>query len=400
MSAQDQAQREDAGRPVSQTRPPPWRDERVLRVVAQVVFLALVLGLLWSLGQNLVTNMSRQGLRTDFGFLDQAAGFPIGGTDFDPRNSVSRALLVGLYNTVIVAVWGIVLASLLGVLVGVARLSSNWLVRKSAAGFVEALRNIPLIVLLFFLYLAVLQRLPIISEALEPAGVIVLSNRGLFVPWAQLQEGAGDYLWVLAVAVVAALVVAWWRTRRFDETGAPHHRVLWALGAFLVIAVVGWLGMDRPLLPSLPVRDGRVIEGGKELTVEHGALLFGLVIYMAAFIAEIVRGSILAVPRGQSEAASALGLSGLQRLRHVILPQALRIAIPPTGNEYINLAKNSALGIAVAFPELLRVTRISISQGNPAPQLIGVMMLFYLALSIILSLVMNGLNRRLGMRGT
>ncbi|HEX6335752.1 MAG TPA: ABC transporter permease subunit [Jiangellaceae bacterium] len=383
---------------VRSKRPPPWRDERVLRAAVQVVFLLAVVALLWQLGSNLLRNMRSQGMRTDFGFLDQTAGFTLSGTDFSSRDTIWDALLVGLQNTIVVSVWGIVLATVLGLFVGIARLSTNWLVRKSAAGYVEALRNVPLLVFLMFLYLAVLGRLPRISDAID-AGGFVLSNRGLYAPWIEVAEGSGLFLGVCAAAIVIAIAIGIWRTRRFDRTGEPHHRVLWGGGAFLIIAVAAWFLLDRPVSPTLPTLDGRTVTGGYELTVEHGALLLGLVLYMAAFIAEIVRGSILAVPKGQTEAANALGLRGFDRYRHVVLPQALRIAVPPTGNEFINLAKNSALGIAIAFPELLRVTRIAIGQGQPAPQLIGIMMLMYLAISLTLSLIMNLVNRRLALRG-
>jgi general L-amino acid transport system permease protein len=371
---------------------------RVLRVAAQVAFLIGVTALVWFLATSLVRNMRTQGMRTDFAFLDRPAGFTLTGTDFSSRDTIWDALLVGLQNTLIVSIWGIVLATALGVLVGIARLSTNWLVRKSAAAFVEALRNVPLIVFLLFLYIAVLQQLPRISDAID-AGGFVLSNRGLFAPWIAVAEGSGVFLAICAGAAIAAVAVGVWRTRRFDATGEPHHRVLWAGGVFIAIAAAAWAALDRPVSISIPTLEGRNVSGGYELSVEHGALLLGLALYMAAFIAEIVRGSILAVPKGQTEAANALGLSGFQRYRQVVLPQAMRIAIPPTGNEYISLAKNSALGIAIAFPELLRVSRIAISQGNPAPQLIGIMMLIYLVISLVLSLIMNLVNRRLALRG-
>lgn len=378
-------------------RPPPWRDERVLRVAVQVLFLLAVAGLIWWLVSSLISNMRAQGMRTDFGFLGQTAGFTLGGTDFSSRDTIWDALLVGYQNTIVVSVWGIALATVLGVFVGIARLSSNWLVRKAAAGYVEALRNVPLLVFLFFLYLAVLQQLPPISEAID-AG-FVLSNRGMYTPWIEIAEGSGLFLTVCGVAALLAIGVGVWRTRRFDATGEPHHRLLWGGGVFLAIAAIAWLFLDRPVSLSIPDLDGRTVTGGYALTVEHAALLFGLVFYMAAFIAEVVRGSILAVPRGQAEAANALGLNGLQRYRHVVLPQALRIAVPPTGNEYINLAKNSALGIAIAFPELLRVTRIAIGQGQPAPQLIALMAIMYLTISLVISVIMNIVNRRLALRG-
>jgi general L-amino acid transport system permease protein len=377
--------------PLAHTRPPLWRDLRVLRVVIQVVFVVAVLALVVYLGRNLLANMRAQGMRTDFGFLQRPAGFTIGGTDFSSRDTIQQALTTGLRNTIVVSVWGIVLASILGLIVGVARLSTNWLVRKCAAAFVEALRNVPLLVFLFFLYIAVLQQLPPIHSAIDTPGV-VLSNRGVWVPWLERQEGAESMVMVMLAALAVGLAVAVWRTLRFNATGTPHHRALWALGVFLGITLVAWVVMGRPLMPTLPVRDERVVEGGLRMTVEQGALIIGLVLYMAAFIAEIVRGSILAVPKGQSEAANALGLSGVQRLRYVILPQALRVAIPPTGNEYLNTAKNSSLGVLIAFPETLRVARIAIGNGYPAPQLLGIMMVFFLSISLTIAVLTNIAN--------
>lgn len=403
MAGDDQPEvpdRAEASIPPAQGGPPLWRDIRVLRVVAQIAFVVAVGLLLWYLFGNLRANMRAQGMRTGFEFLDRTAGFTLGaGTEFSARDTIADALIVGFRNTVVISVWGIALASALGVVVGVARLSTNWLVRTSAAGYVEALRNVPLIVFLFFLYIAVLQQLPRISDAIEPLGVMVFSNRGLYVPWLQLAEESGLFVTVAGVALVVAVAVGLWRTRRFDETGEPHHRALWGGAVFLVICALAWLLLDRPVSITLPVREQRLVEGGYEMPVEHGALLVGLVLYMAAFIAEIVRGSIQSVPRGQTEAANALGLRAFQRLRYVVLPQALRVAMPPTGNEWINLAKNSALGLAIAYPEFLRVTRIAISQGNPAPQLIGIMMVTYLGLSLVLSFGVNVVNRRLALRG-
>lgn len=379
---------------MSTGRPPPWRDLRILRATAQVVFLVLVGWTAWYLATNLAINMRGANMRVGWGFLEQPAGFTIAGSDFRSTQPIWQALLAGLRNTVVVAVTGVVLATILGILVGVARLSTNWLVRKSAAAFVEAFRNIPLLVLLIFLYIAVLGRLPRPSDPIEWPG-LVLSNRGLWTPWFEAHDGAGSFALVLLVGLALAVAVGWWRTRRFDATGQPHHRVLWGIGILSLVGLAGWIALAGPVTPTLPQRDGRIVTGGYSLSVEHGALLFGLVIYTAAFIAEIVRGSILSVPRGQTEAANAVGLNAFQRLRHVLLPQAMRVAIPPTGNEFLNLTKNTSLGIAIAFPELLRVTRIAIGNGQPAPQLMGLMTLTYLALSLLWAVFTNIVNRRL-----
>ncbi len=198
-----------------------------------------------------------------------------------------------------------------------------------------------------------------------------------------------------ALGLAAAAAVGYWRTRRFDATGEPHHRVLWGAGVLLAFLVLGYVAFGRPFGVSLPERGELATTGGFRLSPEYAALLIGLVLYTASHIAEIVRGSILAVPRGQTEAANAVALSGFQRLRFVILPQAFRISVPPMANQYLNLTKNSSLGIAIGFYELTRVTRIEIGQGAPAPQATFVLMLFYLCFSLFIALVTNVINRRL-----
>ncbi len=370
----------------------------MLRVVLQLMFVAAVgVVVLWLYG-NLITNMRGRGIRTDYGFLQQPSGFAISGTDFRGTQPIRQAILTGLANTLRVAVVGVVLASVLGVIVGVLRLSTNWLVRRVAGLFVESFRNVPHIILIQFMYLAVLQRLPGPADPVD-WGVLFLSNRGLWVPWAEIGDRSGTYTLVLAAGVLAAVGVAWWRTRRFDATGQAHHRFLWGLAALVVVALAGWSALGGPVTPTLPTHDGRVVTGGLRLTVEYGALLIALVLYTAAFIAEIVRGAIQSVPKGQTEAATAVGLSSFQRLRLVVLPQALRIAVPPTGNEYLNLTKNTALGVVIAYPELLRVTRIVVGNGQPAPQAFALMLGIFLAVSLVVSALMNLANRLMQRRG-
>jgi general L-amino acid transport system permease protein len=376
-------------------RPPPWRDVRILRIAFQLAFLALVAAFLFFLYMNLVANLRRLGITLSFDFLDRPAGFAIADSDFRSSQAVRRALRVALGNTVRVASLGIVLATVLGVLVGVARLSSNWIVRRAAAIFVESLRNVPVLAIIFFWYFAVLLRLPPIGTAHEWLGLVVLSSRGVVMPGPEQTGPLGLFLVVLLAGAAAALAVAVWRTRRFDRTGEPHRRVLWALGVLLVASVGGYLVTGRPFEITTPERGDLATAGGFRLSPEFAALLVALVLYTASHIAEIVRGSILSVSRGQTEAAYAVGLSEFQRMRYVILPQAFRISVPPLANQYLNLTKNSALGAAIAFPELTRVTQIAISQGNPAPQLIAVAMGIYLFLSLVIALFTNIVNRRL-----
>ncbi len=377
-------------------RPPFWRDVRVIRVVLQVGFVVATVALVRWLFGNLTSNLDRLGIRRDFAFLDQPAGFSIlGAPDFRAQDTIQNALLIGMGNAIRVAILGIVLSLLIGVVVGVARLSRNWLVARSASAFVEALRNIPPLVLVIFFYLGVLAALPRLDEATFVGDVAIVSNRGIWIAWLTVGEGSRPFLTAAAVALVAAIGVAVWRMRVFDRTGTPHRRLLWATVTFVAVTAIAWSVLQPPIEPSLPVLDGRVVTGGAWLYPEYLSLLISLVLYAASFIAEIVRGSILAVHKGQAEAADALGLSSSQRMRYVILPQALRIAAPAIGNEFLNLSKNVSLGIAVGFAEILRVANTAAGNGQPAPQLLIVVLLGYLTLSLIISVIVNIFNRRL-----
>ena len=381
-----------------QARPPPWRDVRVLRVVFQIAFLVAVYLLLRFLYTNLMTNLRDTGLPTGFSFLDQPTGFNIRGADFRPSQPIRDALLVGYANTIRVAVVGIVLATVVGTLLGIARLSSNWLVRKAAAVYVEAVRNTPVLLIIAFMYFAVvLAALPGIADAINVFGALILSTRGIWVVWGEATQPLGPFLAVLGGGLAAAVALGVWRTRRFDATGIPHHRILIGFAAFAAVGVIGYLLLGAPVAMSLPTRDGRLVTGGIELLPTYAALLAGLVIYTSSHIAEVVRGSIQAVPKGQTEAAQAIALSGFQRMRYVILPQAARIAVPPLSSQYLNLTKNSSLAIFVGYVELTRITFTAIGNANPAPQAVAILALAYLSLSLAISLVANIVNRSLAL---
>lgn len=375
-------------------RIPFWRDVRILRATLQIAFVAGVVWLLRWLFDNLTTNLDRLGIRRDFSFLQQPAGFRILGSDFEASGSIREALIVGMTNSVRVALIGMVLALALGIVVGVARLSQNWLVARVASAFVELLRNVPPLVLVIVFYQITLDVLPPIQEATVRGGVL-LSNRGVWIPWFALGEGSRTYLAILLGGVAAAVVVARWRRARFERTGAPPRAGLLGSLTLAIVAATGWILLAPPITASVPVLDGRLVEGGASLYPEYLSLLLAMVLYTASFIAEIVRGSIQAVPKGQTEAADALGLSPGQRLRQVTLPQALRIAAPATGNEFLNLTKNVSLGVAVGYAELLRVAQTATGNGQPAPQSLTLVLAGYLTLSIIISLVVNLANRRL-----
>jgi general L-amino acid transport system permease protein len=371
----------------------------VRRIAFQAAFVVAVAALLLYLVDTVVYNLERLGIPTGFDYLDQPAGFAIPDSDFHSSQSLGDALKVGVVNTIKVSVLGIVLASVIGVLIGVARLSSNWLVRRSAALYVETFRNIPVLVIILFWYLGVVIRLPPIRDAVDIPGFAVVSNRGIAVPWFD-KVGAGAAFGVIALVGLAAAAAVWvWRTRRFDRTGEPHRRLLWAGGVLLAILAVGFFATGTPWTVETPERGERSTAGGFRLSPEYAALLIALALYTASHIAEIVRGSILAVPRGQSEAANAIGLSGFQRMWHVVLPQAFRISVPPVSNQYLNLMKNSSLGVAISYYEITKITRVSISQQAPAVQAILLLMGLYLAFSLVIALATNIVNRRLTLKG-
>ncbi|MPZ73769.1 MAG: ABC transporter permease subunit [Nitriliruptorales bacterium] len=374
-------------------RPPPWRDIRVLRVVIQVAFLVVVVATVWYLYNNLRSNT-----RLGFDWLQQPAGFSIrDAPGYSPGQRVLAAIRVGFFNTAQVAFLGIALATVLGIIIGIARLSTNWLVRRAAALYVEALRNIPVLLIIVLIYGAVMLQLPGVANAGEFLESFIFSNRGVSVPWYQSQEGATSYVAVIGLGVLVAAALWVWRTRRFDRTGEPHHRVLWALGTVAGFILAGYFVLGAPIALSLPELEGRRVTGGTSLGTEYAALLIGLVLYTASHIAEIVRGSIQAVPHGQTEAANAIALTGFQRLRYVVLPQAFRIMIPPLANQYLNLTKNSSLAVAIGYPELTRIIGTVIGNGNPAPPSIAILMGCYLIFSIGISIITNIVNRALSL---
>jgi general L-amino acid transport system permease protein len=384
----------------STARPPFWRNVRVLRILGQAVFVFLVVLAFRELFLNLSLGLQRQGLDLDFGFLRQRAGFPIKeGISYSPNQSYVRALQVGLVNTIRVAGIGIVLASILGLVMGIARLSPNWLVRRIAQVYVEAIRNTPVAVQIVFWYVAVVLALPAIDGGFSLWEVAFLSNRGMAVPWIRLGDGATGWGLFLLVALGAAAGAWWWRSRMNERTGRPHHRVAWSLTMFAGISAIGYVVAGDPLSLNIPEFTRRGYRGGAQLSPEFAALLIGLVIYTGAFIAEIVRGSILSVSKGQKEAAEALGLTPSQQLRHVVLPQALRVAIPPLNSQYLNLAKNSSLAVLIGYPELVSVSRTISFQAGRATQVLLIVMASYLTISLVISSLMNLLNRAVAYRG-
>lgn len=376
---------------------PPWRNVRVLRVALQVVVLVVVALGIFYLGGNLTSAMAQSGLSLNFGFLDQRAGFEIAESPvpYSSNDTYGQAFIVGLLNTLFVSVVGIVMATLLGVVIGVARLSPNWLVSRVAAGYVEVIRNTPLLVQLFLIYFAVLIQLPSVRDTIALPGSIFLNQRGLFVPGPGLSPTFGPWLAIAGVGLLVAIGARVIGARMAAAEGPLRRLGLLGAVAFIGIAIGGWIVVgDPPLTFDIPVRGRFNFSGGLALSTSFTALLVGLVIYTAAFIAEVVRGGIQSVRRGQLEAARALGLSEGDTLRLIIFPQALRVIVPPLTSQYLNLAKNSSLAIAVGYPDLFKVGRTIANQtGQPIPAIVLVMGT-YLVISLATSLLMNLYNRR------
>jgi general L-amino acid transport system permease protein len=378
------------------SRTPFWRNTGVLRVFVQLVGLGVIAVVFYILWFNLTNNLRRQGISTSFDFLQRPGGVNIADADISAGASVSRFLWLGIKNTFALAVFGIPLLTIIGVIVGVARLSTNWVVAKLAALYVEILRNTPPLLVIFLVFYVVILPLPTIADPATPFGLFVITNRRIAIPWFESVAGNAQLLWwITAALAVGAIAIGWWRTRVNHRTGIPHRRVLWGGGFLIVGAILAWLALGRPVQISVPEPAGRIVEGGLSGLGAYFAMLIALVLYTASHVAEIVRGSIQAVPRGQGEAANALALSGFQRLRYVILPQAMRIAIPPVINQYLNYVKNTSLAIAIGYAEITTIVFQAIGNGNPAPQLVLLLMASYLLFSLSISLVVNFFNRRM-----
>ena len=373
---------------------PFWRDVRVLKWVFQLVVLGVVIGVIFWLYSNYQINVQKSKIPTDLRFLDNPANFTFPGQDFDQRSPVRAAFIQGFYNTLRVSIVGILLAIFIGTLVGMARLSKNFLVRTVAGAYVEVLRNLPLLLLLTFMNLAVvLQTFPRIEDAWKPLDLFVVSNRGIAIPWF---EGSGmALLGAIAAGLIAWWLVSWWRNRLSDKTGKPSRALLFGFTSFVVVTVGAWIILGYQW--TLPVVEDRGTLGGLRLDPSFFALLVTLVIYTSSHIAEIVRGSILAVPKGQGEAADALALTNAKKMRLVILPQAFRVALPAIGNQSLNLIKNSSLGAAISYFELTQVAQITVGNGSPAVPAFTLTLLVYLAISLVTSLVINIFNRRLAL---
>ncbi|HEY7662021.1 MAG TPA: ABC transporter permease subunit [Xanthobacteraceae bacterium] len=364
----------------------------------QLVLLAAASWLGYEFALNAKANLEAQNITGGFGFLDNTAGFNVNQSliPYNESDSYGRVFLVGLLNTLLVSGVGIVLATILGFLVGIARLSPNWLVARIAGGYVELIRNLPLLFQILFWYLAVLGALPAPRRSIALFDAIFLNNRGIIVPVPIAGQGAGAVAAAFAAGLFATIAVAIWARRRQVRTGRRFPTILVACLLLVGLPLLVSAAMGFPIGFQKPELRGFNFVGGIRLIPEFVALLLGLTIYTAAFIAEVVRAGVLAVPRGQTEAALALGLRRGMLLRLVVVPQALRVIVPPLTNQYLNLTKNSSLAVAIGYPDLFAVfAGTTLNQTGQAIEIIAITMAVYLSISLATSAFMNWYNAHL-----
>lgn len=374
---------------------------RVRGVLYQIVVVGGVLLLVGYLIHNTLENLAARDIATGFGFLDREASFGISESviDYSPADTYFRALLVGVLNTLLVSFIGIILATIVGTLFGILRLSNNWLVARLATVYVEGLRNVPLLLQLFFWYALITEALPHPRRALSPIEGIYLSNRGFLYP-----QPVWDTAYAIAWGGVGLAVALVWllirRARRIQAQTGRRPPVLWpALALIVALPVFGWWIGGAPTAVDVPELRGFNFRGGGWVSPEFAALLIGLTLYTGTFIAEIVRGGILAVSWGQTEAALALGLRRSLVMRLVLLPQALRVIVPPLTSQYLNLAKNSSLAVAIGYPDLVSTANTTINQTGQAVEGVAIIMMVYLTISLTISAFMNWYNHRIALRG-
>ncbi len=372
-----------------------WRSQAFRGLIYQLVTVSVIVAVVLYLAHNTSTNMKSRGIQSGFDFMLGGAGFDIGESlfAFDSAEPYWRAYLVGFVNTLRVAVIGIVLTTVLGTLIGVGRFSRNALVRGLCSAYVEFFRNIPVLLQLLMWYLMFTELLPDSSNPWV-LGPMFLSKGGLNFPIPVWAAGHVWAAWGLLAGVVLAVLYRGHAQKAFEKTGRPRS-MFWApLAIVVAVGVLGWLLGGAPTALNSPIQGEFAVENGGALTPEYLAVLLGLTVYTAAFVAEVVRGGIQSVALGQSEAASALGLSRGQSMRLVMLPQALRVIIPPVTNQYLNLTKNSSLAVAIGYPDVVSIANTAINQTGRAVECIAVIMLVYLSTSLFTSIVMNWYNHR------
>ena len=379
----------------------PIYDPKVRSIAYQVILCAVIVFLAYSAVRNAADNLARAKIASGFGFWNQTAGFDISQTLIEytaQAGTYGRAFWVGLLNTLLVAAIGIVLATVVGFLVGIARLSKNFLLSKLSSGYVELIRNVPLLLQLLFWYNAVLKALPDLRDSWTLPGSIFLNNRGFFAPSPVFQPGMEFVGGAFIVGIIGALGYRNWARKKQERTGAQSPVALVALGLIIGLPVIAFFLAGMPATLEFPEKGRFNIRGGMEILPELVALVIGLTFYTGAFIAEVVRAGIMAVSRGQTEAAGAVGLRTGQTLKLVVIPQAMRVIIPPLTSQYLNLTKNSTLAVFVGYPDLVQIfTGTVLNQTGQAVEVVMITMAVYLTISLVTSTVMNWYNSRIAL---
>jgi general L-amino acid transport system permease protein len=383
---------------VKPAAPPIWNDPVYRAYFFQAVILALFFYFCYFIVSNTLHNLEKQGIASGFGFLNTTAGFSIGESliSYDEEDTYGRVFMVGLFNTMYVSSVGVVLATILGFLMGVARLSKNWLVARLATVYIEMMRNIPLLLQIFFWYFAMLRPLPSPRQSINFFDSIFLNNRGMSYPRPLPESGFDVVAGLFVLGIIGAIFVYRWAKKRQDTTGEQFPVFFTSLGLIVGLPLLMFFVMGAPLGWEIPELKGFNFTGGKNMSPEFVALLCALVMYTGAFIAEIVRAGINGVPHGQTEAALSVGLKNSFVLRLVVIPQAMRIIMPPLTSQYLNLTKNSSLAAAIAFPDIVLVfAGTTLMQTGQAVEVILMVMGCYLFFSLSISTVMNWYNRRI-----
>jgi general L-amino acid transport system permease protein len=387
-----------SGAPV--TKPPPWNDPFFRSIFFQILALAFLSYFFYFIFDNTLANMAKSGITTGFAFLNSEAGFGIlmSLIDYDETHSYGRTFFVGLLNTAVVAACGIILATILGFILGIARLSNNWIISKLATIYIEVFRNIPLLLQIIFWSTAVLQALPEPQKSLKISNFLFLNNRGLFLPDSTLGDGFGYVLISFLFTIACVFLLQRWAKKKQEVSGEQFPVFYVSLGLLTFVPVIIFFIMDAPLSWEYPELQRFSFVGGINIIPEFMALLWALTMYTAAFIAEIVRSGIQAIDHGQSEAAKALGLRNGPTLRLVIIPQAMRVIIPPLTSQYLNLTKNSSLATAIGYPDLVSVFMgTTLNQTGQALEIVAMTMAVYLTFSISISMIMNWYNHRIAL---
>lgn len=374
------------------------RNQKVRGMIFQLLTILGVVAFLWYIGLNTTHNIEQRGIKTGFEFLNGTAGFGIGESpiSFQESDTHARVFLVGLLNTLIIGFVGIIFSTILGLFIGIMRLSDNWLIKKLAATYIDIFRNIPILLQILFWYNMVIAILPAPRQSIDFFGSVFLNNRGFLIPQAAMNSTTISVIISLIVAFISLIFLNKWANKRKEETGQDFPIVLFGFAILISFPVLAYFvgganfNFDYPEFKSFNFR------GGKSISPEFLALTFALVIYTATFIAEAVRSGIEAVSTGQKEAATSLGLSSYQALKLVVLPQAVRIAIPPIINQYLNLVKNSSLAAAIGYPEIVSVfAGTSLNQVGQAIEIISITMLVYLVISLVVSALLNWFNYKM-----